>query len=67
MKYVYKLGTNEKYGFSKNDTPYEALSKMLYTLNISSEDKAAVINKTESGLHLYFDHRGETYSIRNTI
>lgn len=66
MRYVCKLGTNENYGFSENDTPYQALNKMLYTLNIKSKDKSAVINKTESGLHLYFDHCGETYAIRNT-
>ena len=33
-------------------TPYEAMTMMLYTLNVKNEDSYAVINKTKSGLPL---------------
>lgn len=46
-------------------TPYEALQKMKYTLDLSRQDKGAIINKTESGLHLWMEHSGKTYSVRN--
>ena len=43
-------------------TGYEALSKMRYTLNLKYKDKNAIINKTTSGLHLWMEHNGKTYS-----
>lgn len=45
-------------------TPYEAMQKMKYTLDLEKEDKSCVINKTESGLHLWMEHTGKTYGIR---
>ena len=65
MKMVFCLDTGEKFYYGDNKTPYEALSGMLYTLNLSHNDPKAKIDKTESGLHLYFDHCGKTYAIRN--
>ena len=47
-----------------NKTPYEAMQAMIYFLNLSSKCEA-IINKTESGKHLYFDFKGETYAVRN--
>ena len=46
-------------------TAYEAMQKMLYTLNLSKRDPNATINKTESGLHLYLEHSGNIYAVRN--
>ncbi len=43
-------------------TPYEAMQKMKYTLDLKEKDDNAVINKTESGRCLWFDHSGKTYS-----
>lgn len=48
-----------------NCTPYEAMQRMLYTLNLSREDPNARINKTVSGMHLYIEHNGKTYAVRN--
>lgn len=45
-------------------TPYEALNKMVYTLNIGCKDDNATINKTESNLHLYVEHSGKMYAVR---
>ena len=61
---VFCLDDGKGYWFIAT-TPYEALQKMKYTLDLSHYDKDAVINKTESGLHLYMDHSGKTYSVRN--
>lgn len=46
-------------------TPYEAMQKMLYTLNLNRLDSSATVQKTESGLHLYVVHNGNTYAVRN--
>ena len=62
MLWVTCLDTGERFGYT-SCTPYEALSGLLYTLNLENMDRDAVINKTDSGLHLYFDHSGRTYSI----
>ena len=43
-------------------TAYEALEKMKYTLDLCEKDDGAVINKTESGKCLWFEHSGKTYS-----
>lgn len=45
-------------------TPYEAMTMMLYTLNVKNEDSYAVINKTKSGLYLWTEHNGKTYVVR---
>ena len=46
-------------------TPMEAMRKMKYTLDCKYHDKNAVINKTETGTHLYMEHGGKTYAIYN--
>lgn len=61
---VFCLDDQTTYIFEKGITPYEAMKRMLYTLNVNHNDPDAVINKTESGLHLYFDHCGKTYAVR---
>lgn len=63
MIYVNCLDDGKSYGFDAK-TAYEAMRKMLYTLNIKRNDENAVINKTESGLHLWFEHSGKTYAVR---
>lgn len=45
-------------------SPYDALTKMVYYLNLSHYQNV-IINKTESGKHLYFEHCGKTYAIKN--
>lgn len=46
-------------------TPYDAMKKMLYTLNQSHYDEDAKIEVTYSGNCLYINHCGKTYSIIN--
>lgn len=65
MIWVVCLETNEKFGYSDKKTPYEALSGMLYALNMKRLDSAAAIQTTKSGEHLHFEHSGKTYAIRN--
>lgn len=62
---VYEMETGTAYTFLAW-TAYEAMRKMLYTLNLSRKDPNAVISKTESGLHLYLEHNGSIYAVRNT-
>lgn len=64
MKYITCLEDNKKFGFSAR-TPYEALQSCLYYLNLNKKDNNAKINKTNSSLHLWFEHCGKTYSIKN--
>ena len=63
MYYVKCIEDNKEYGFVA-DTPYEALKKMIYTLNIKEICKVK-INKTKSGKHLWFEHNNKTYAVRN--
>lgn len=63
FKTVYCLDTGEALIFQAT-TPYEAMRKLLYYLNLSKFDGNAVINKTKSNLHLYTVHNGNTWSIR---
>ena len=58
------LDDGKSYGFAVK-TPYEAMQKMKYTLDLKQKDDSAIINKTESGLHLWMDHSGKTYAVRN--
>ena len=60
---VTNLDTGDKYIFTAK-TAIEALQKMIYTLNISGKCDA-IINKTESGKTLYFEHKGNTYAAVN--
>lgn len=64
MLWVKCLDDGKRYGFVVR-TAYEALQKMIYTLNLNCKDDNAVINKTESGAHLWFEHSGKTYAIAN--
>ena len=64
MIFVICLDTLVRYDFVAV-TPYEAITKMKYTLDIQHSDKDAVINKTPSGLHLWMEHSGKTYAVRN--
>lgn len=64
MIFVICLDTSVSYGFDAR-TAYEALAKMKYTLDIQHLDQNAVINKTPSGLHLWMEHSGKTYAVRN--
>lgn len=45
-------------------TPYEAMTKMKYVLDLANKDGATIINKTKSGKHLFMDHSGKTYAVR---
>ena len=56
--------TGVKY-FFKAKTPYEAMQKMIYTLNLSNNDSSVVINKTDSGLFLWIEHGEKTYFVKN--
>lgn len=46
-------------------TPYEAMIKCKYYLDLNKKDNNAKINKTISGLHLWMEHNGRTYSVKN--
>lgn len=63
MYYVKCMEDNKEYGFLAI-TAYEAMKKMIYTLNISGKCEVK-INKTESGKHLWFEYNGKTYAVRN--
>lgn len=58
------LETGDQYGYVAS-TPYEALKKHIYTMNLSHQDNTADIKITKSVLHLYTVHHGKTYAIRN--
>lgn len=45
------------------DSPRDALEKMRYTLDLERKDTNAKIKATNSGMHLYMDHSGKTYSV----
>lgn len=59
------LDDNRKYTFSAM-SPYDAMTKMLYYLNLRKYEEV-IINKTTSGLHLYFEHNNKIYAIRNKM
>ena len=61
---VFNLNTGTVWGFSAK-TPYEAMTKLKYTLDLRNKDPNAKINKTESGTCLYMDHSGNTWSVIN--
>lgn len=63
MFYVICMEDRKEYGFIAA-TPFEAMRKMIYTLNLANKCEPK-IHKTESGLHLWFEHNGKTYAIRN--
>lgn len=59
---VMNLDTGAIWGFSAK-TPYEAMTKLKYSLDLKHIDPDARINKTESGRCLYMDHSGNTWSV----
>jgi len=63
LHYVICMETSTTYGFLA-DTAYEALDKMKYTLGVAGKCDST-INKTESGMHLWMEHNGMTYAVRN--
>lgn len=65
MKRIFCLDDGTAALYCENNTPYEALKKMIYTLNINHYDEKAIINKTESGKCLFTVHNGKTYAILN--
>ena len=58
------LDTGAVWGFSAK-TPYEAMQKLKYTLDLNNADPAAEICETKSGRCLYMDHSGQTWSVIN--
>ena len=46
-------------------TAYEAMEKLLYTLNLKRVDPDAVIETSCTGRHLWLEHCGETWGCRN--
>lgn len=64
LRAVQNMNNGKTMYFDAN-TPYEAMRKLVYYLNIADGRQELPINKTVSGEHLYVDYRGETYSIRN--
>lgn len=64
MYTIKNLDTRAELGFTAR-TAYEAMQKLVYTLNLKKHDNTTTINKTESGLHLWLGHNGETWAIRN--
>lgn len=58
------LETGAEYGFLAA-TGYEAMNKMKYMLDVANRDDSAVINKTISGEHLWMEHHGLTYAVKN--
>ena len=61
---IFNLDTGASWSFFAK-TPYEAMEKLKYTLDLNHKDPAAKINKTESGRCLYMDHSGNTWSVIN--
>lgn len=57
---VFCLDENKEYWFAAR-TPYEAMEKMKYTLDLAHKDKNCVINMTPNCL--YMEHSGKTYSV----
>lgn len=64
MYTIKNLDTGAELGFTAQ-TPYEAMQKLVYTLNLKKHDNMATINKTENGLYLWLKHSGETWVVRN--
>jgi len=60
---IYDTNSDTQYWFGAR-TSYEAMTKMLYTLNVSTLDKNATIQLTPNGLLL--THRGREYWTRRT-
>jgi len=61
---VYCLDTQKVFYFDAA-TPYQAMEKLLYYLNLSHLDEDAKIQLVGKGRHLTVIHNGNTYSVRN--
>jgi hypothetical protein len=61
---VYCLDTNEGLWFDAR-TPYEAMEKLLYTLNLTRFDPDACILELGGGRTLTVVHSGRTWSCPN--
>ena len=59
---VFCLDDGREYYFSAK-TPYEAMEKMKYTLDLKHLDGKAKIKPSDSGRCLFMDHTGKTYGI----
>lgn len=64
LRKVVCLDTGDALWFQAQ-TAYEAMQKLLYTLNLKHQDNDATINITRSCLHLYTIHNGNYWSVRN--
>lgn len=66
MYEIFCLDTDDKFYFQAT-SPFNALYKMLYTLNSRCEDRSAMIAPSATGKTLSFVHRGLTYAVINNI
>lgn len=60
----YNLDTYQELYFTAR-TPYEAMEKLLYTLNLKRKDTGAKIQLLGGGRTLSLIHNGETWSCLN--
>lgn len=60
----YNLDTHQWLYFTAR-TPYEAMEKLLYTLNLKRKDTSAKIQLIGGGRTLSITHNGETWSCLN--
>lgn len=62
---IHNMNTGAGWCFTAQ-TPYEAMTKLRYYLAIKdAKANDCVINKSESGKHLYLDYNDETWAVRN--
>ena len=47
------------------NTALEAISNMIYTLNLNHFDANCKVLRTRSGRFLYIEHTGRTYAVAN--
>jgi len=64
LKKVTCLDTGESLWFQAH-TAYEAMQKLLYTLNLKHKDDSAVVNMTGSCQHLFTIHCGKYWTTSN--
>lgn len=64
MVRVFCLDDGREYYFVAK-TPYDAMAKMKYTLDLKHADEKAQIKPTDSGRCLFMDHTGKTYGVVN--
>lgn len=67
MKKIFKIRCLEDdrvFSMSAN-TALEAISNMIYTLNLNYFDANCRVLRTRSGRILYIEHAGRTYAVAN--